>query len=354
MRKLKGALVGFGFIAERGHLPAYAATTSPLEIVAVAEPCEARHAAIAVALPRARIYRDYGRLLARESLDFVDICTPPSEHMKVALAAFARGLHVLCEKPLAMTPLEAKRMAHAATAAKRVLFPAHSYRHAPVIQAVRNILCRDLIGPVRRATIDTYRTGHARGVPEWYPNWRRDPRYSGGGILMDHGPHTSYLAFEWLGSHPSSISAWVRSVRGDAVEDDATCTLVFPQGIVRTHLTWNADLRRVIYVLHGDRGTIRVEDDEVELEVRGPDGEARAERSVQPSNWQDAGHGPWFEGVMREFCDAMKGRDLVGRDTLDAIMGIQVISTALCSAVCGGIWISLPSLESPLALEKSA
>jgi predicted dehydrogenase len=354
MSTLKGALVGFGFIAQRGHVPAYLSKTVPLEITAVAEPCEMRHAAIAEALPRARIYRDHGTLLARESLDFVDICTPPSEHMNVALAAFARRLHVLCEKPLAMTPLEAWRMADAATAANRVLFPAHSYRHAPVIRAVRDLLSRDLIGPVGMATIDTYRTGHARGVPEWYPDWRLDPRYSGGGILMDHGPHTSYLAFEWLGDHPTSVNAWTRSVRGGEVEDEATFTLSFPRGVVRASLSWNAGFRRVIYTLHGDRGAIRVEDDEVELVVRGRDGEARAERIVQPSNWRDAGHGPWFEGIMRDFCDAIARRDVLGRDAQHAVMAINVVSAARASAARGGIGLSLPSLERPLALEQSA
>jgi predicted dehydrogenase len=354
MKTLRGALVGFGFIAERGHAPAYAAKASPLEIVAVAEPCEARHPAIRAALPRARIYVDHQTLLLRESLDFVDVCTPPNEHMNIALAAFARGLHVLCEKPLAMTPLEARRMADAATRSQRVLFPAHSYRHAPVIRAVRGLLSRDLIGPVRMATIDTYRTGHARGAAEWYPDWRRDPHYSGGGILMDHGPHTSYLAFEWLGGHPSRVSAWTRSVREDAVEDDATCTLVFPAGIVRAHLSWNAGFRRVIYTLHGDRGAIRVEDDEVELVIRGANGEVRTERSSQPSNWRDAGHGPWFEGVLREFHQAIERRDLVGRDTQDAVMGTHVISAAQSSAGRGGIWVSLPSLQDAPPMEKVA
>jgi predicted dehydrogenase len=353
MNTLKGALVGFGFIAERGHVPAYASTTSPLQIVAVAEPCEARHAAIAAALPRARVYRDHQTLLSRERLDFVDVCTPPSEHMNVTLAALSRGLHVLCEKPLAVSPLEARRMAEAATAAKRVLFPAHSYRHAPVVRAVRGLLSRNLIGPVRMATLDTYRTGHARGVAEWYPDWRRDPLYSGGGILMDHVPHTSYLAFEWLGGHPTSISAWARSVAGD-VEDDATCTLVFPRGVVRAHLSWNAGFRRVIYTLHGDRGAIRVEDDEVELVVRGPGGETRVEKSLQPSDWKDAGHGPWFEGVIREFHAAIEGGDLVGRETQDAIMGTHVISAALASSGRGGIWVSLPSDQAAPALGQCA
>src|ERR1700722_18492711 len=102
MSALRGAILGFGFIAERGHAPAYALRRSPLEIVAVAEPCVARHPAIRKALPEARIYRDHTKLLSRESLDFVDICTPPSQHLSMGLDGLACGLHVLCEKPLAM------------------------------------------------------------------------------------------------------------------------------------------------------------------------------------------------------------------------------------------------------------
>jgi predicted dehydrogenase len=354
METLRGAIVGFGFIAEHGHALAYASRAAPLQIVAVAEPCEARHAAIQASLPRARIYRDHGTLLAREKLDFVDICTPPSEHMGVAMTALARGLHVLCEKPLAMTPLEARRMAEAATSARRVLFPAHSYRHAPVIRAVRTMLEGNLIGAVHMATVDTYRTSHARGAPEWYPDWRRDPRHSGGGILMDHGPHTSYLAFEWLGGHPTSVSAWSRSVGADAVEDDATCTLMFPRGLVRAHLTWNAGFRRVIYTLHGERGAIRVEDDDIELVVRHSASETRTERSVLPSDWKDAGHGVWFEGVMRDFVKAIDQQQWFGHEAQDAVMGMHVISGAMSSAGRGGLWVSLPGVPAAPALEACA
>jgi predicted dehydrogenase len=354
MDTLNGALVGFGFIAERGHAPAYASKSSPLRIVAVAEPCAARHPAIRAALPEARIYDDHERLLRAEALDFVDVCTPPSEHMNVALAAFARGLHVLCEKPLAMNPLEARRMADGALKARRVLFPGHSYRQAPVIRAVRRLLSRDLIGPVRMATIDTFRTGHARGAPEWNPDWRRDPHYSGAGILMDHGPHTSYLAFEWLGGHPSSVSAWTRSVRGDAVDDDAIWTMVFPRGTVRAHMTWSAGLRRVIYTLHGERGAIRVEDDEVELVVRGPGGPTRSEKTSHPSDWTDAGHGPWFQGVFRQFVEAIQRRDFVGKEARDAVMGIRVIAAALSSAARGVLSVALPSTEDATTLERCA
>src|SRR5579859_6075980 len=100
-RPLRGAIVGFGFIAEGGHLPAYRAKRaggSSFEIVAVADTCAARRARAKDLLPGAAVYEDAASLLAAEGgrLDFVDIATPPSEHASIAHAAMDRGLHVLC------------------------------------------------------------------------------------------------------------------------------------------------------------------------------------------------------------------------------------------------------------------
>src|SRR5207248_8869410 len=129
---LKGAMIGFGFIAGRGHLPAYA-LHGDVEITAVADISPARREAAARALPRARIFSSHQALLAetRGSLDFVDVCTPPYAHTEIALAAMNEGLHVLCEKPLATSVEGARAMLSKATAARRVLFPSHNYRHAP-------------------------------------------------------------------------------------------------------------------------------------------------------------------------------------------------------------------------------
>jgi predicted dehydrogenase len=353
MSTLRGALIGFGFIAERGHAPAYASGKTPLRIAAIVEPCKARHAAARRAFPDAPVYEEVEELLERERLDFVDICTPPSAHASIARSALAAGLHVLCEKPLATTLADAEGMADAALHARRVLYPGHSYRHAPVVRAMRGLLARGAIGTVRMATVDTFRTGHARGVAEWRPDWRRDPQYSGGGILFDHGPHTSYLAFEWMGGYPHTVSAWTWSERGD-VEDDVTCTLAFPRGIVRTHLTWNAGFRRVIYTLHGDLGAIRVEDDELELVVRDPSGEVRSAKSILRSEWQDAGHGPWFEGVLDGFVRAIATGDYVGTETMDAVAGIRVVDAALRSARAGGVPLPLPTHFVDARLEACA
>ena len=208
-RPLQGALIGFGFIAEKGHVPAYLSAPDQLQIVAVADICAARREKARQILPRARIYPDTKTLLSAEArqLDFVDIATPPCDHAAIAHAAFEHGLHVFCEKPIATSAADARAMLDHATAAKRVFFPSHNYKHAPVIKAIRKVLESGDIGPIHLVTLDTFRTTHAKGVAEWQPDWRRARKTSGGGIAMDHGSHTFYLAFDWLASQPTSITS---------------------------------------------------------------------------------------------------------------------------------------------------
>ena len=90
---LRGAIIGYGFISERGHAPAYKALAqkggSPLEIVAVADTCAARREKARAEMPGVRIYENAEALFALEQgqIDFVDISAPPSEHAPLALRA---------------------------------------------------------------------------------------------------------------------------------------------------------------------------------------------------------------------------------------------------------------------------
>jgi predicted dehydrogenase len=137
-RRLRGALIGYGFIGAQGHVPAYA-QRKDVEIVAVADVCAARRAIVGEGLPGAAVYDSADALFAAEAgrLDFVDVATPPCDHAAIARRALDLGLHVLCEKPLATTPAEARQMLDQARRARRTLFPSHNYKHAPVVKAVR-------------------------------------------------------------------------------------------------------------------------------------------------------------------------------------------------------------------------
>jgi predicted dehydrogenase len=343
-RRRRGAIVGFGFIAEKGHVPAYA-TSEDLEIVAVVDICAGRREAAAKALPGARIYESYASFLTSEArdLDFVDITTPPYAHASIARAALESGLHVMCEKPLAITVEEVGLTMKQAERNERVLFPVENYKHAPVVVAVRQILEAGLIGTVHDVTMSTFRNTHARGVKEWNESWRREKRYAGGGITMDHGSHSFYLAFEWLRSYPTSISAKMRTSAPFDTEDTLVSSVTFPTGLATVHLTWTAGVRKVIYTIHGDRGAIRVEDDDIEVAVMGepqPAAPGAIPKSTAwdlktkkvASEWMDAGHAGWFRTMFPEFVTAMDRREIIGKPAQNALRCLEVITTAYESA----------------------
>ncbi|HVU02180.1 MAG TPA: Gfo/Idh/MocA family oxidoreductase [Polyangiaceae bacterium] len=337
---LKGGVVGYGFIAENGHMPAYEAARqggAPLEIVAVADVSPERRARVLVKHPKLRVYSSHQEMLERErELSFVDIATPPSEHAEIALDAFGHGLHVFCEKPMAVNTREAASMMAAAERAGRVLFPSHNYKHAPVVRAVRRAIDDGLVGRVHLVTLQTFRPTHAKGVPEFRPDWRRERRYSGGGIAMDHGSHTFYLAFEWLAGFPTSVTAKVSTLGAWDTEDDVSCTLTFPHGVASAHLTWNAGVRKVIYSIHGTNGAVRVEDDDVEVSTMVRDASGKTTWDVRKesisSDWMDASHVKWFKTVFDRFVSAMDRKEWVGRDAIESFRAVELIEGVYESA----------------------
>jgi predicted dehydrogenase len=341
MKKLRGGLCGYGFIMERGHAAGYrerGRAAGDVEIVAVADVSEERRELARRDFPGVRVYGDCAAMLAAEyqSLDFVDVATPPSDHAEITHAALDRGLHVLCEKPLATSIDEARGMLRHATDAERVIYPCHNYKHAPVIKAVRGALDAGRIGKVHLVTLQTFRNTHAKGVGEWRTDWRRERRYSGGGIAMDHGSHTFYLAFEWLRAYPTAVTARAATLGPYDTEDDFTCSLKFPTGVASAHLSWNAGVRKVLYTIHGERGAVRVEDDAVEVatQVPGPDGSIswRFDRESISSDWMDSSHVTWFNSLFDDFKGAIARREFVGLEAREAFLCVQLIATAYDSA----------------------
>ena len=104
-----GVIVG-GAIGQTGHLPFYAKDRGTEIYVATRSP--ERRAEIESAFGKriAGFYTDWRRLLREESLDAVSICTPNYLHAKNCVAAAEKGAHVLCEKPMALTAADARRM----------------------------------------------------------------------------------------------------------------------------------------------------------------------------------------------------------------------------------------------------
>ena len=348
---LKGAIIGFGFISGKGHHPAYL-QRSDVEIVAIADVALGRQEAARKAAPQARIYASAAELFAAEKgLDFVDLSTPPCDHAPLALEALSRGLHVLCEKPLTTSVAEARSLVDAARRHQRVVFPAHNYKHAPVVKFALQVIESGRIGAVRMVTLNTFRTTHAKGVPDWRTDWRRDHKTSGGGIAMDHGSHSFYLTFMWLGALPTMVAAKTLTLdRQWDTEDNLNCVLTFPdQGGVAGNgrfahcfLTWTAGVRKVVYTLQGKDGALVIDDDDWELTSGKLSGKPAVETGVIESEWMDASHTKWFNSLFDQFKTAIAQGDFVNRELREAVACVQIIETAYRSNAEGCRELPLP------------
>ena len=331
MLMLNGAIIGLGTIAGTGHLPAYL-KMKDVRITAVADITPERLAFARSLIPGVRTYATYQALLAAETdLHFVDIATPPADHLAIAEAAAARGLHVLVEKPVVTSTAEAKQLLAIAAARKVVIFPCHNYKHAPVIKNVREILHSGVIGDVTATTLSTYRPTHARGVRDWLPDWRRVRKHSGGGIAMDHGSHSFYLMFLFMGGYPTSVAAKAFTVNREwDTEDNVTAALSFPRGFANVFLTWTAGARKVIYTIQGTRGAITINDDDFELQTA-----AGSEKKVIVSAFNDASHTGWFTSLFESFRAAVDSHDYVSRELEEAYMCCHLIERIYDSAADG-------------------
>lgn len=221
---MKGALIGFGQVAEKAHLPAF--KERGIDIVAVAEANAQRREAAKALLPQARLYDTYEALLETEKeLAFVDIATPPFLHHKQVSAALARGLDCLCEKPLALAPEELEALRRAATAAGRVVFTVHNWAYSPQWLKIQALAQSGVLGELRHVELHALRTQPAGGaLPD---DWRRQAAQAGGGILVDHGWHNLYLLHRLVKAKPTRVMASLHPATG-GVDEESTVFLSSP------------------------------------------------------------------------------------------------------------------------------
>jgi uncharacterized protein (TIRG00374 family) len=330
--RLRGALLGAGNIALRGHAPQW--TGDPVlsdaaEIVAVADLSPANLAAAEKTFPRARIYDRAEDLLEHETLDFCDVCTPPFTHRRLVETAARRGLHVLCEKPMAARLSDAEAMAETVRAAGIVFVPCHQYHYSPQWQAVARLLPR--IGRVHLVEYEVQRTEANPGNPNWSPAWRTDPALAGGGILFDHGAHIFYQLRSVLGE-PAAVHATVRNLRhsGYGVEDSAFVVLDFGDRLAEVRLTWAARRRAIRFQFVGETGELVGDDERVVVRAA-----ATEEVPFADGMSANSSHSDWYVPLMRDFVERMRHSDTSPVPLDEALYVARVIARAYESSEQG-------------------
>ena len=151
---------------------------------------------------------DWKRLVERDDVGLVDVCTPGSSHAEISIAALEAGKHVLCEKPLANTVEEARAMAAAADRAAAVGVRAmvgFNFRRVPAVALARELIAAGRLGTIRHVR-GAYLASHMLD-PELPLAWRLDAAQAGSGALGDLGAHAIDLAQHLAGDRIAGVSA---------------------------------------------------------------------------------------------------------------------------------------------------
>lgn len=225
--KIRWGVIGSGGIARRRTIPEGIAPAGNAELASVFD-VDARANADVAAAFGAEAAPDLDALLGAD-VDAVYVASPVNAHFGHVLACAAAGRHVLCEKPLGMTPDEAEEMISACAAAGVRLGCAFMMRYLAQHQAALELVRGGRLGkPVyARAQLSC-----------WYPPmegaWRQDPALGGGGALMDMGGHCIDLLEMFFGPVAAVNCFAGNTVHAYASEDSAVATLLFENGATGT------------------------------------------------------------------------------------------------------------------------
>lgn len=191
-RPLRVGVLGTSWWADSMYLPALDGHPD-VEIAGLCGRREAPARELAATWNVDWVSTDVDEFLDPERLDAVVVATSNDSHEPITLSAFDRGLHVLCEKPVATTTSAARAMAARAEAAGAITLVPFTYRYMPTNQFVRRLIDDGFVGRPFHLNM-RYFTGFAR---DGEYSWRFDSELAGSGVIGDLGSHWLHVA-RWL------------------------------------------------------------------------------------------------------------------------------------------------------------
>lgn len=200
MSKLRIGIVGTGGIAINRHIPTFLQLNEMASIEGVYDIDQVRAEQVASQFNILKVYPSYQEMF--RNVDAIVICTPNKFHAEIAVAALEAGIHVLCEKPMALTASECRQMAETAKRSRKVLAVAYHYRFMKEAVAAKKIL---LAGDIGNPLVVRVQALRRRKVPGWGVFTNKE--LQGGGSLIDYGCHLLDLALWLMGNaEPIEVS----------------------------------------------------------------------------------------------------------------------------------------------------
>jgi predicted dehydrogenase len=204
-KKLKVGVVGVRGIA-RTHFPGWK-DSAHAEMIALADVDKKILSQRGKEQDVDLLYNDPKDLFRNKDIDIIDICTPNAYHTPLAIAALKAGKHVICEKPLAPSPKDIRKMIAARDKSGKMLMTAQHFRFQAASQALKKRIDAGALGSVYHARSWMLRRSGAPTSPGFVQK-----KHSGGGPCIDIGVHILDLTLWMLGNpKPVSVSGVTQS-----------------------------------------------------------------------------------------------------------------------------------------------
>ncbi|RLL40572.1 gfo/Idh/MocA family oxidoreductase [Oceanobacillus piezotolerans] len=254
MRKLRMGIIGTGGIAQSRHIPAFLQIQHKVELTAVHDMNQQLASEVAEKFGIPYVFENYQDLF--KEVDAVAICTPNKFHAEISVAALKAGVHVLCEKPMAITTAECERMVKASREAGKLLLIGYHYRYTEVSQLAKRAVMNNEIGDPLVIRVQALRR---RKVPGWGVFTNKE--LQGGGSLIDFGCHMLDLAIWLLGEaepielmgstynrlskSPNQINDWgIFDYAAFEVDDHVSAYITFDNHVsLQFECSWAANIK---------------------------------------------------------------------------------------------------------------
>jgi glucose-fructose oxidoreductase len=284
---LRVAIVGLvhghvhGFLGQYQHRP-------EIEIVGVVEPDSKLRAAAAgrYRFQAGQLFADLDEMIAKVRPQAVLVYTNTYDHRRVVETCARHGVHVMMEKPLAVSFEDALAMQKAALAGKILVLVNYETSWYRSNHAAYDLVHDGSLGEVRKVVVhDGHKGPKEIGVEPEFLSWLTDPKLNGGGALFDFGCYGADL-MTWLmdGQRPQTVTAVTQRIKPEIysrVDDEATIVLTYPKAQAIIQASWNWPIDRKDMEVYGQTGQlITVKRDDLRVHKAGANEEQLAAKPI--------------------------------------------------------------------------
>ena len=278
-----------GFLDRSRHSP-------EIEIVGIAEPERQllSQAATRYGFDQAILFTDLEAMIDKAHPQAVLVYTNTYDHRQVVEICARHGVHVMMEKPLAVSLEDALAMEKAAHAAKIHVLVNYETSWYPSNHAAYDLVHEGALGEIRKVVVHDGHSGPKEiGVEPEFLAWLTDPKLNGAGALFDFGCYGADL-MTWLmdGQRPETVTAVTQQIKPQIyskVDDEATTILTYPRAQAIVQASWNWPFDRKDMEVYGQTGyVITVKRDDIRLRRGGHDNEEQIAAKPVPAPYDNS------------------------------------------------------------------